>query len=170
VKIIVCPLSHVEGVVKARKPSHLITLLDPDHPIQTPRGIWPDRHFTAGVHDISEEVPGFRAPDEALVERLIGFGRSWDAQAPILVHCWAGISRSTATAFALACDRNPEVEETEIAKEIRRRSSYALPNRRIVSLADGLLGRRGRMIAALDAMGPHEPAYESEPFELDALW
>jgi predicted protein tyrosine phosphatase len=169
-KIVVCPLSHVEEIVRIRRPSHLITLLDPDHPLETPAGLAPERHFKAGVHDIAETVEGLTAPDEALVERLIGFGRGWSAEAPMLIHCWAGISRSTATAFTLACDKNPSVAEVEIAREMRRRSPHAWPNRRIVAIADLILGRRGRMVEALEAMGEREIAYEGEPFELLARW
>jgi predicted protein tyrosine phosphatase len=153
-----------------RKPSHLITLLDPDHPLETPQGLDPERHLKLGVHDINESVEGLTPPDEAAVLRIIGFGRGWDAERPILIHCWAGISRSTATAFTLACDKNPDVSEAEIAREIRRRSRFAWPNRRIVALADWILGRRGRMVEAVEDMGAREVAYEGEPFELNARW
>lgn len=168
--ILVCPLSQVETVVEARRPSHLITLLDPDNGMRTPKGLERDRHFKAECHDIAEAVEGLTAPDQALVERLIAFGRGWDASSPILIHCRAGISRSTATAFVLACDRNPHVAEAQIARELRRQSRFALPNPRIVALADRVLSRRGRMVDALDAMGAREPAFESEPFELASQW
>ena len=46
------------------------------------------------------------------------------------------MARSTATAFTLACARNPDAGAQQIAEEIRLRSRYATPNRRIVALAD----------------------------------
>ena len=74
----------------------------------------------------------------------------------MLIHCWAGISRSTGTAFVIACERSPEADERHIALALRRAAPHALPNRRIVGLADQLMGRGGRMVAALDAMGDYD--------------
>lgn len=164
--IIVCPLSHVDAVVTARAPSHLITLLDPASLIPTPAGLRPERHLRLGVNDVVEAGDGHVCPDEPLVQRILAFGASWDAEQPILIHCWAGISRSTATAFLLACERNPDTAELRIARALRAASRRAHPNRRIVALADDLLGRGGRMVDAVEAIGPGEVALENNPFEL----
>jgi predicted protein tyrosine phosphatase len=86
----------------------------------------------------------------------------------MVVHCWAGISRSTATAFAIACERNPHADEHAIAQALRRASPTALPNRRIVALADDILDRRGRMLDAVEAMGGNGYAVEGVPFDLAA--
>ncbi len=168
--LIVCPLSHVEAVVAARRPSHLITLLDPDHEIRTPEGLAPDRHLKVGVHDIPEAWEGWTCPAEDHVRNILEFGAGWDEAAPMLIHCWAGISRSTATAFILACERNPEVRERDIAFELRRASQWATPNRMFVSLADDMLGRGGRMVDAADSIGRGESAFESRPFDLPARY
>jgi predicted protein tyrosine phosphatase len=164
--IIVCPLRDVETVVRMRRPSHVITLLDPGDRNPAPKGIPPERHLRLGVHDISETAEGMIAPEQALVAELMAFGRTWTGDAPLLIHCWAGISRSTASAFALACERNPHVEERTIALELRRVSRTAFPNRRIVALADDWLNRRGRMVDAVNAMSASFPASCGEPFEL----
>lgn len=82
------------------------------------------------------------------------------------MHCWAGISRSTATAFLLACERNPDTPEIEVARALRLASVHAHPNRRIVALADDILGRRGRMVDAVEAIGPGHVVLESHPFDL----
>jgi predicted protein tyrosine phosphatase len=147
--LIVCGLAPLAQVIEARRPSHVITLLDPATLIETPAGITPDRHLKVGVNDICE----------------LEFGRTWDETAPMVVHCWAGISRSTATAFALACERSPEVSELEIARVMRRAAPHAYPNRRIVALADDLLGRRGRMVDAVDAMGDNGWVSSGTPFD-----
>ena len=98
--------------------------------------------------------------------RLLDFGRGWDGAAPMVVHCFAGISRSTASAFAIACERNPHADELEIALAMRRASPSAFPNRRIVALADDILGRRGRMVEAVEAMGGNGFVAEGVPFDL----
>jgi predicted protein tyrosine phosphatase len=85
----------------------------------------------------------------------------------MVVHCFAGISRSTAGAYVAACALNPERDELQIAWEIRRASRTAQPNSRIVSIADRLLKRDGRMVHAIEAIGPGELATEGHPFRLD---
>ena len=170
-KIIVCPLSLVPAQVEAHRPSHLITLLDPDSPIATPPPLTPEQHLFIGVNDISDPTDGLLLADEAMVQRILDFGATWDESAPIIVHCWAGISRSTATAYILACERNPEVDEQDIAWALRRASPNAIPNPRLVAIADDLLGREGRMSAAVAAIGrgaTGEYVYENIPFHLPA--
>jgi predicted protein tyrosine phosphatase len=156
------------AVLAARAPSHLISLLAPENMIDTPAGVAPARHLRLGVHDIPYPQAGMVAPDAATVEALLAFGRGWDASAPMLIHCHAGISRSTASAFIIACDRNPAAEELQIALAMRRLSPQAFPNRRLVAFADDILGREGRMLDAVDAMGGNDFVAEGVPFDLPA--
>jgi predicted protein tyrosine phosphatase len=101
------------------------------------------------------------------VEQLILFVRRWRRDKPLVVHCYAGISRSTAAAFVSVCALNPQSEERTIASALRRASPTATPNLRIVTLADRLLGRDGRMIEAVEEIGPGTIAAEALPFRLD---
>ncbi len=168
--IIVCPLSHVGAVVRARRPSHLITLLNPEDLglVETPESIAAERHLRLGVSDIADPIEGLTAPQEAHVLTALEFARGWGETSPLLVHCWAGISRSTATAFVLACDRNPEASETAIARALREAAPHACPNRRIVRLADDILGRGGRMADAIERIGGDVFLAEGRPFDLPA--
>jgi predicted protein tyrosine phosphatase len=164
--LIVTPLSRLPQVIAERAPSHLVTLLSPEDLIPTPDGFPADRHLRLGVHDIATPQDGLIAPDTALVERIFAFAQGWDATQPMVVHCWAGVSRSTASAFAIACERNPHADELAIALCMRRASPSAFPNRRIVALADDILDRRGRMLEAVEAMGGNGFTVEGVPFDL----
>ncbi len=93
--------------------------------------------------------------------------RGWDRRAPLVVHCFAGISRSTASAYTAVCALSPQRGEHSIAQALRRASPTATPNIRIVSLADSLFGRDGRMIAAIETIGRGVLAAEATPFRLD---
>jgi predicted protein tyrosine phosphatase len=166
--LVVTPLRLLPQVLAERAPSHLITLLSPAELIDTPAGFDPRRHLRLGVHDIEFSEPGFVVPDARMVEQVLAFAQDWDARAPMVVHCWAGISRSTASAFAIACARNPQADELGIALAMRRASPSAFPNRRIVALADDILDRRGRMLEAVEAMGGNGFATEAVPFDLAA--
>jgi predicted protein tyrosine phosphatase len=165
--LIVCGLADVAPLIAARRPSHMISLLDPATMIDTPAGLSPERHLRLGVNDINEPMEDLILPDEGVVARILEFGRTWDERDPMLVHCWAGVSRSTATAFLIACDRSPATDETDIALALRRAAPHASPNRRIVALADQLMGRKGRMVAAVEAMGDYDLA-RATPFDFPA--
>ena len=123
-QLIVCGLADVEPLIAARRPSHMITLLDPASMIETPSGLAPERHLRLGVNDISEPMEDMILPDEDMVRRILAFGRTWDEREPMLIHCWAGISRSTATAFVLACERSPKTDERDIARALRRAAPH----------------------------------------------
>jgi predicted protein tyrosine phosphatase len=164
--LIVCSLADMPKVVRTRRPSHMLTLIDPMTPVERPQALAAERHLRLDVFDIVEASEGYPAPDINALVRLLDFSRTWDASAPMVVHCFAGISRSTASAYAIACERNPDADEFEIALALRQAASHAYPNRRIVALADDLLGRRGRMIDAIEAIGGNNFVPTGEPFDL----
>jgi predicted protein tyrosine phosphatase len=163
----VCSLARLHGTVEETKATHVVTLLKDRHLVARPDGIAVERHLILGLDDICEPIDGYVCPAEEHVTDLISFVRGWNRSAPMVVHCYAGISRSTAGAFIGACVLNPQRDEATIAWSIRRASPTAMPNRRLVSLADRLLGRDGRMLAAIEAIGPGNGAFEGHPFRLD---
>jgi len=165
-KIIITPLSAIEDTIERHKPSHMVTLLSPDHMIETPAGMQTDRHLRLGMNDVVDVAAGDAPPAAHHVLQLIEFGRAWDASAPMLVHCWAGISRSTAAAYTIACDKAGPGSETALAQLLRERALHADPNRLIVRIADDLLGRRGRMVDAIEKIGRGEIATEGKIFAM----
>src|SRR5581483_12410735 len=102
--------------------------------------------------DISMPLEGYSAPADEHVTELVKFLRGWDRRAPLVMHCYAGISRSTAGAYVSACALNPHRDEAAIARAIRASSPTANPNMMLVSHADRILGRQGRMIRAVEAL------------------
>ena len=101
-RLLIAPFSAIEDAVRRHHPSHLLTLMDLH--IATPKGIDPERHLRLLMHDIAEPAEGYVAPESSHVADLISFAKSWDRTSPLLVHCWAGISRSTAAAYIVLCD------------------------------------------------------------------
>ncbi len=165
--IYVCSLAALAGTVMSTGATHILTVMGKIDRVQRPVSVLEDNHMLIAMDDISEPVEGLVAPSSEHVERALAFVRRWDRQRPLVVHCYAGISRSTASAFAAACALNPHRDEAEIARSIRKASPSAFPNRLIVSLADRALGRGGRMLRALDAIGPGNMSTESQPFRVD---
>jgi predicted protein tyrosine phosphatase len=163
----VCSLAALPDTVKATGASHVLTIMANVDQVQRPVSVLPANHLKVQVDDITEEMDGFVAPSDAHIDQVLNFVRAWDRNAPLVVHCYAGISRSTASAFAAACMLNPHRDELSIARQIRAASPIASPNRLIVSLADKALGREGRMLRALDQMGPGSMLVEGRPFRVD---
>jgi predicted protein tyrosine phosphatase len=161
----VSSLSALRRVTARLESYDLLTLLSPDYPETDWGGFACQRHMRLAFHDIVEARPGLTAPDRQMMQAILDFGRGESGQRPMLIHCWAGISRSSAAAFAILCDRNPGFEH-DIAMELRQRAPSVTPNRLMVSLADDLLQRDGRMIAAIEAIGRGAEAAEGEPYEL----
>jgi predicted protein tyrosine phosphatase len=163
--IIVSPLSAVQSLVDAHGVSHVVSLLGPETPHKTFAGIETGKHLKLTFHDIIEEMDGFVAPAPSDVETLVTFLKTWERTTPMLIHCWAGISRSTAAAFTAMCLHHPQTDEFALARQLRDHSHVATPNRRIVAYADDILGRKGRMVDAVDAIGRGADAYEGVIFQ-----
>lgn len=165
--IYVCSLADLHATVQASGASHILTVMGNVQKAARPASVLKTNHLLISMDDITEAADGFTAPSLSHVEQALDFVRQWDRAAPLVVHCFAGISRSTASAFMAACALNPDREEIEIARQIRAASPSASPNRLIVTLADQALGREGRMLRALDHMGPGAMTVESRPFRID---
>jgi predicted protein tyrosine phosphatase len=163
----VCSLARLHDTVNETGARHIVTLLRIVDRVQRPSTVEEANHLILGMDDITEPLDGYTHPGEEHVLRLIDFAQRWDRKAPMVIHCYAGISRSTAGAFVAACALNPSRSETKIAQAIREGSATATPNIRIVSLADQMLGRRGRMTGAIQAIGVGRAAIEGDPFRLD---
>ena len=163
----VCSLAALPSTVQTTGASHVLTVMANVAQVQRPVSVLPANHLRVQMDDITEAAEGFIAPSDSHIEQVLNFVRGWNRGAPLVVHCYAGISRSTASAFAAACMLNPHRDEISIARQIRAASPIAQPNRLIVSLADKALGREGRMLRALDEMGPGNMMIEGRPFRVD---
>jgi len=166
-RIHVCSLSKVTETIRATGAQSLVTLLDKGTPVKRPSGIAAEKHLVVMLSDIIAEAEGHTLPSESHVENLLAFVRQWDQASPLLIHCWAGVSRSTAAAFIAACTLRPLRDEAEIARAVRIKSPTATPNARLVAIADALLGRNGRMVAAIEKIGRGRNCFEGAPFALE---
>lgn len=164
----VCSLARLQETIACTGARHVVSLMGDEAPIEPLDRIAPENHLWLRLHDIAAPAEGYILPDEAHVANLFRFVRGWDRRTPLVVHCLMGISRSTATAFASVCALSPHRDEHGIARALRQASPTASPNIRIVSLADRLLRRQGRMIAAVETIGRGIATDQAAvPFQLD---
>jgi predicted protein tyrosine phosphatase len=163
----VCSLARLHETVATTGARHVVSLLAREANLMRPAAIAPENHLWLQLHDISAPLEGYVTPQAEHVEQLIAFVRRWPRDTALVMHCYAGVSRSTAAAFVSVCALNPASDERAIAKALRRASPTATPNIRIVQLADHMLAREGRMIRAIEAIGPGVIVGEATPFRLD---
>lgn len=149
----VCGLDELDTHREGRA-THVLSILDPDYPEPAAFAAYDPHHrLTLRFHDIIGPWPGWAAPEPEHVEALIAFGAELDAAGDavrhLLVHCHAGISRSTAALATLLARHTAPGDEAAIFARIRAIRPIAWPNSRMIGFADDLLGRQGRLTAAL---------------------
>ncbi|KAB0680121.1 tyrosine phosphatase family protein [Aureimonas leprariae] len=164
--LVVSSLADLPATVEQHGALDVLTLINVGTPVERPAVIGEDRHLFIGINDIVEPTEGMVHPDASHLDQLLEFGHRWDRKTPLAIHCFAGISRSTAAAYILACAINPDMDEQRLADELRRRAPTATPNALLVRLADEKLGRGGRMIRAVESIGRGEEAFSGTPFVL----
>lgn len=162
----VCPMTQVEATVSLAGARHLVSLLSAGTAFVRPRAVPGENHLLLTMNDILAAQDGMTPPGQEHVERLLGYAARWDRTTPLVINCFAGISRSTAAAYIVAAALMPERSEHELARTLRGLSPSATPNLLLVGIADGILGREGRMVAAVTGIGRGAEAYEGTPFAL----
>jgi predicted protein tyrosine phosphatase len=124
--------------------SHVLSILDPAWPVPEVFGEFGEHEkLELRFHDVIEDVAGMLAPQPDDVLRLLTFGRDLLAEpsetAHLLVHCHAGISRSTAAMALILALARLDLPPEAIMAEILRIRPKAWPNLRILEIGDTLL-------------------------------
>ena len=163
-RIIVCPLHDVEALARVRRPSHILSLISPS---ADPTGFecLAPHHLELRFNDITEPRDGLIAPTADHIRAILDFARDSAGKGPLLIHCWAGVSRSTAAAFIVACDRYKS-STSELATRLRTAAPYCTPNKRMIAIADDVLGAQGEIIRPIAAIGRGHDTTWGSAFEL----
>jgi predicted protein tyrosine phosphatase len=142
----------------SRGVTHVLSILDPDHPDPEAFLDYDTHHRTSlRFHDVIAPRPGYVTPEQEHVEAILAFGSDLLSAAHaiephLLVHCHAGISRSTAAMAMLMAQADPSLDAVTLYERLRQIRPKAWPNSRMMAFADAALGRGGEFTAAL---GPH---------------
>jgi predicted protein tyrosine phosphatase len=151
-RLLVGPVTAVERLLASAPVDHVLTLVSPDAenpPPSAPRTL-------LRFNDIVEARPGLVMPSAADIAAILALRET----PTLLIHCHAGVSRSTAAAYILACAVRPKGEEAILAAQLRAASPEATPNILMVALADAALERGGAMSAAVAGIGRGVACYE----------
>jgi predicted protein tyrosine phosphatase len=148
-KIYVSSLEAAHHSVVAYQPHSIISFVDSDTQRPYFLNYDTDRHLVLNFNDINVSSYDVTHEQRLNLARFINFLTQHDMRYPLLIHCTLGISRSTAAAY-IALNLHKKNLELEIAQYLRSKIPYALPNMTMISIADIILGREGRMIAAIE--------------------
>lgn len=141
--------------------SHVLSILDPDHPVPDAFGRYGEHaRLELRFHDITEETEGMVAPQLADLAALLAFGRDLMAEPPasarLLVHCHAGISRSTAAMALILAEAQPDLPAEDLMQGLLAMREKAWPNLRMLEMGDAMLGRGGTLPKAAVALYRHQ--------------
>ena len=133
--------------------THVLSILDPGWPDPVAFADFPPhRREALRFDDVIAELPGVVAPSAVDVAALLAFGREAaeaGAAGHVLIHCHAGVSRSTASAALLLAQADPARPAAAIFDEIGRLRPRAWPNLRLLELGEAALGRQGEIVPAV---------------------
>jgi predicted protein tyrosine phosphatase len=159
-KTTICGIDELEGHC-ALGVTHVLSILDPAAPEPPAFGAFGEHErVELRFDDIIEETPDKVMPQQSHVRQILDLGQDLIREARdgahLLVHCHAGISRSTAAMSLILAQACPELPGSAIIAEILRIRAKAWPNLLLIEFGDALLGRGGDLVAAV----PH--AYRAQ--------
>jgi predicted protein tyrosine phosphatase len=176
-ELAICGLDDALEVV-GRGASHVLSLVDPGSE-EARAGKLPSCtlgcHLILRFHDIIGPAPGWIPPNIKHIESILSFGRSLQETKRIsarraVFHCKMGISRSTAALAIILAQAEAERDEHRIFEQVLQMRPQAWPNSLMIHYADYLLGRGGRLFAALrDLYGRqliHYPQYKDHLLQI----
>ncbi|HRJ61422.1 MAG TPA: protein-tyrosine-phosphatase [Azospirillaceae bacterium] len=171
-RVTVCGIEELSGFA-ADGVTHVLSILDPGHAEPESFGAYGEhQRLELRFHDVIEETAGQCAPSETDVARILAFGRDLMDEpggvGHLLVHCHAGISRSTAALTMMLAQANPSRPAAQAMAAVADIRAKAWPNLRMIEIADEMLERRGELVAAVRRR--HRAYGEAHPEILDYMF
>jgi predicted protein tyrosine phosphatase len=132
-------VSHVLSLLRGRERNELIM------PGDFPKENW----LLLDMDDVINETAVF-SPTREQVQHLLQWGNNLPENARLLVHCYAGISRSTAAALALKVQQIGKDNISQAINWLIEHRPQACPNPVITKYADEILDCRGDLHKAAE--------------------
>jgi predicted protein tyrosine phosphatase len=145
----VCGLDELDRH-SARGVTHVLSILDPEWPEpEAFRDFDPHFRVTLRFHDAIDPDPRVVLPQKSDVDAILAFGHDAGDVRHLLIHCHAGLSRSTAAMLMILAQAHPHETEEAVVGRLLQIRPQAWPNSRMIGFADDRLDRDGRLSAAI---------------------
>ena len=141
--------SDVYRVANELNISHILSALDPGDHIKPPSSI--KDHLLLNFDDIENGDTKY-SPKLEHVSEILEWTHGLEDTDRLLIHCWAGISRSTALALAVWIQKHGK-DYNAASKWLIETRPIACPNRLIAGYADKILGCDGELSRIADVIG-----------------
>jgi len=140
--VFVCSLDEAGDISRRLRAGLLVSISDPERRTITQVRLGKMRASICPLdfHDIERPAPDMTAPESHHINTAISALRRVPAHRPVLVHCHAGISRSSATALVLATARQlhagkaPAEAVSDAFSQVSAATPHARPNMRIIEI------------------------------------
>lgn len=149
-RLTVCGLEEIPAHCEAGV-SHVLSILDPGWPAPDFGSFGEHSRLELRFHDVIEPDVSGSPPLPDHVAQVLEFGGRVGEGDHLLVHCHAGVSRSTAAMTLILARARPDLPAAEVMAEVVRIRRQAWPNLRMIEFGDQILGRGGELVAAAHA-------------------
>ncbi|MDP9025921.1 MAG: dual specificity protein phosphatase family protein [Candidatus Eremiobacteraeota bacterium] len=142
----VCAFKDVDSEA-VRRADAIVSIGDPGEAMPAAIVRSRKRRLRLSFYDLDHEAR--ESPQVDHVRELINFVKTVKADDRLLVHCYAGISRSTASLAIIFTVLYPELDHDVIFEAVHAIRPEAWPNKRMIAFADDILNCGGRFTSAL---------------------
>lgn len=153
-KIFVCAASKVSRLTSQVGATHILSLIDPGEkkPFMHPN--FDKRNWRVFRFEDNLEEKDLHSPTREHVSLILKWGRALPLDAIAIIHCTAGVSRSTAATLAVLVQFHGKDKIPECIEMLREVRPNAMPNPLITQFADDELDCGGKLFEAGEAMIP----------------
>ncbi len=167
--IIISSIWKVDDALAHFKAKHVISINDPGSVPPTLPSIEDANRLSLEFHDVVQNTQGKVLVTPSQIEKMVSFGRKAIGRGdPILIHCTAGVSRSTAAGLVIAASYWTKEMEL-LGQLLRNKAPFSQPNSLMIQLGDAFLGLNSQLISAVEKLDGPNMELAPEPFVLNVI-
>jgi predicted protein tyrosine phosphatase len=129
----------LQRTIETFKPTHVVSMITAMEP---PVGV--PHHLQIRVDDVPSEMPGYVHPQMSHLQTVLAFTADLVETDRVLIHCFAGISRSTAIAIAILIQHGMRYDEAFI--HVHSIRPILMPNQAFIRLTDEHFKLGGKLV------------------------
>ena len=134
----VCDILTARQRLQTNFHTKIISLLSPQQASEFEFTSQGSHHKLWLMDDVTFSAPGSRAPSSSQILEILEFSKTFQSSDRVLIHCYAGVSRSTAVAIGLLCQHG--MHPSDSISAVDKQCLGMDPNELILRHFDAVLG------------------------------